>query len=191
MNVPELIQSVNARIPGSVTPETRIEIHPSEWLALVDAARTPNQTPVRPELCHGKAHTPVAVCAVCGCFVGSVDDLPKPTLQKVGEQPPGDCNKRGLSGDPCDRNCNWPECGCVPDGKGGMRAATASLLGDRAVFKLTLERHMHAVVGELDWLIGLHDRWGDSMQKHSLHKARSVLKGGIDWFAWERRRNRG
>lgn len=32
-----LIRKVGARIPNSVTPETRIEIHPSEWLMLVDA----------------------------------------------------------------------------------------------------------------------------------------------------------
>lgn len=32
-----LIAAVNARIPSSVTPATRVEIHPSEWLALVDA----------------------------------------------------------------------------------------------------------------------------------------------------------
>lgn len=31
-----LITTVSARIPASVTPSTRIEIHPSEWLMLVD-----------------------------------------------------------------------------------------------------------------------------------------------------------
>lgn len=35
-----VIRRVNDRIPRSVTPETRIEIHPSDWLTLVDAARS-------------------------------------------------------------------------------------------------------------------------------------------------------
>ncbi len=33
-----LIRRVNARIPDHVTPLTRIVIHPSEWLTLVEAA---------------------------------------------------------------------------------------------------------------------------------------------------------
>lgn len=66
-----------------------------------------------------------------------------------------------------------------------------TLPGDRKAFGLTLERHMHALVGELDYLIGLHDQWGDTMQKTYLYKARSVLKGGIDWFEWERRNKHG
>lgn len=41
--------------------------------------------------------------------------------QKACEHPPGDCNRRGLAGDPCDRNCNWPECGCVCGDDGVMR----------------------------------------------------------------------
>ena len=31
-----IIDSITARIPASVTPTTRIEIHPSEWLVVVD-----------------------------------------------------------------------------------------------------------------------------------------------------------
>lgn len=31
-----LIEQVNARMPSSVTPSTRIEIHPADWLTLVD-----------------------------------------------------------------------------------------------------------------------------------------------------------
>lgn len=31
-----LIEKVNARIPSSVTPATRIYIHPSEWIVLTD-----------------------------------------------------------------------------------------------------------------------------------------------------------
>jgi hypothetical protein len=34
--VSALIAKVNARIPSSVTPATRIEIHPSEWISLTD-----------------------------------------------------------------------------------------------------------------------------------------------------------
>jgi hypothetical protein len=36
----KLIKKVNARIPSNVTPSTRIEIHPSEWLMLADAVAT-------------------------------------------------------------------------------------------------------------------------------------------------------
>lgn len=42
---------------------------------------------------------------------------------KACEHPPGDCNRLGLPGDPCDRNCNWPECGCVCGTDGVMRPA--------------------------------------------------------------------
>lgn len=35
-SIAHLIRTVNARIPSSVTPATRIEIHPSDWLQLVD-----------------------------------------------------------------------------------------------------------------------------------------------------------
>lgn len=38
-----LIRRVNARIPEHVTPSTRIVIHPSEWLTLVEVA-TGNET---------------------------------------------------------------------------------------------------------------------------------------------------
>lgn len=37
--------------------------------------------------------------------------------------PPGDCNRCSAAGDSCDRNCNWPECGCVCDADGVMRNA--------------------------------------------------------------------
>ncbi len=47
-----------------------------------------------------------------------------PTLEinlqpmKASEQRPGHCVRQPVAGDPCDRDCNWPECGCVcgPDG---------------------------------------------------------------------------
>ena len=35
-----LIRRVNALIPSSVTPATRIEIHPCDWLTLVDAVQS-------------------------------------------------------------------------------------------------------------------------------------------------------
>lgn len=34
--VDRLLKAVSARIPSSVTPDTRIEIHPSEWLMLAN-----------------------------------------------------------------------------------------------------------------------------------------------------------
>lgn len=42
--VTALILTVNARIPSGVTPATRIEIHPSEWLILVDELDGANRT---------------------------------------------------------------------------------------------------------------------------------------------------
>lgn len=35
-NLESLLKRVGARIPASVTPATRIEIHPSEWIALTN-----------------------------------------------------------------------------------------------------------------------------------------------------------
>lgn len=43
-----LIRRVNALIPSSVTPATRIEIHPCDWLALVDEVRTAHEPPAEP-----------------------------------------------------------------------------------------------------------------------------------------------
>lgn len=67
-------------------------------------------------------------------------------------------------------------------------APPGSLPGDKQAFQLILERHMQAMVGELDYLIGLHEQWGDTLQKTHLHKARATLKSGLDWFDWARRR---
>lgn len=69
-----------------------------------------------------------------------------------------------------------------------LTAPPGSLPGDNAAFKLTLERQMHAMVSELEYLIAKHDQWGDTIQKTSLYKARAALKGGLDWFDWERKR---
>lgn len=68
-----------------------------------------------------------------------------------------------------------------------MPAPPGSLPGDREAFALILERHMHAMVRELDDLIDLHERWGDTLQKTYLYKARASLKNGLGWFDWSRR----
>lgn len=43
--------------------------------------------------------------------------------EKADECRPGNCNRRNIPGDPCDRNCNWPECGCVCGTDGVMQPA--------------------------------------------------------------------
>lgn len=40
-----LIRRVNALIPSSVTPDTRIQIHPCDWLTLVDALQPAPEPP--------------------------------------------------------------------------------------------------------------------------------------------------
>jgi hypothetical protein len=82
----------------------------------------------------------------------------------------------------------------LPDQKAALEefkrqcAAPGTLPGDREAFGMTLERHMHAMVRELDDLIDLHQRWGDTLQKTYLYRARAALKDGLDWFGWERKR---
>lgn len=44
----QLIKRVNARIPTSVTPATRIEIHPAEWIELANAVEDWKQQAFRP-----------------------------------------------------------------------------------------------------------------------------------------------
>jgi hypothetical protein len=34
---------------------------------------------------------------------------------------PGECIRRNVPWDPCDRGCDWPECGCVLSDDGTMR----------------------------------------------------------------------
>lgn len=63
-----------------------------------------------------------------------------------------------------------------------------SLPGDKEAFALILERHMTAMVRELEDLIDLHQQWGDTMQKAYLYKARAALKDGLDWLDWARRK---
>lgn len=58
----------------------------------------------------------------------------------------------------------------------------------REGFALILEQHMHAMVRELEDLIEMHTRYGDTLQKSYLYKARGALKNGLDWFDWARKR---
>jgi hypothetical protein len=54
-----------------------------------------------------------------------VDQL-KGDAPETPDAPPGECRRQNVPGDPCDRNCNWPECGCVPDSQGMMHAPKGS-----------------------------------------------------------------
>jgi hypothetical protein len=61
---------------------------------------------------------------------------------------------------------------------------------DREGFARILEQHMHAIANELEQLIEMHDRYGDTLQKSYLYKARHAMKDGLDWFNWARRQKR-
>lgn len=61
---------------------------------------------------------------------------------------------------------------------------------DREGFARILEQHMHSMVNELEQLIEMHDRYGDTLQKDYLYRARRALKDGIGWFDWSRRQRR-
>jgi len=50
------------------------------------------------------------------------------------------------------------------------------------------ETEMRRILSEIDYLIELHSRQGDSLQKAYLYKARRALLDGCDWFHWERRK---
>ena len=60
---------------------------------------------------------------------------------------------------------------------------------DKAGFARVLEQHMHAMVSELDQLIEMHERYGDTMQKTYLYQSRRALLNGLDWFKWSRRKS--
>lgn len=59
---------------------------------------------------------------------------------------------------------------------------------DREGFARILEQHMHAMMSELEQLLEMHDRYGDTLQKTYLYKARRALKDGLDWFEWSKKR---
>lgn len=52
------------------------------------------------------------------------------------------------------------------------------------------ELRMSQLERELDQLIDMHTRYGDSMQKTYLYRARNALKDGSSWFEWSRQRAR-
>jgi hypothetical protein len=55
-------------------------------------------------------------------------------------------------------------------------------------FKRELEAQMSKMVMDLESLIEMHSRYGDTMQKTYLWKARHALSDGLDWFKWARQR---
>lgn len=58
----------------------------------------------------------------------------------------------------------------------------------REGFARELEGQMTKMVGDLEQLIEMHDRYGDTLQKSYLYMARHALKDGLGWFDWSRRR---
>lgn len=58
----------------------------------------------------------------------------------------------------------------------------------RRGFERELELQMGSLVAALEQLIEMHDRYGDTLQKPHLLRARRELLEGIGWFHWARRR---
>ena len=56
------------------------------------------------------------------------------------KHPPGTCNRRSTPEDPCDRNCMWPECGCIWNMDGQMNPAQKLSASEAASFDKTLAR---------------------------------------------------
>ena len=91
--VDKLIQRVNARMPNSVKPTTRIEIHPSEWTELVReilelrATQPPKETTSRCERSANGRHDPNSSgeCVKCGeCPVHYFETTPGIRLMDDG-----------------------------------------------------------------------------------------------------------
>lgn len=87
-----------------------------------------------------------------------------------------------------DEGVSRPAAAALATGSTNQAAPPGSLPGDREAFSLLLERHMHAMVRELEDLIDLHQQWGDTLQKTYLYRARAALKDGLNWFVWTRER---
>lgn len=90
-----------------------------------------------------------------------------------------------------EKEVSRPAAAALASGSTEQAAPPGSLPGDREAFGLILERHMHAMVRELDDLIDLHTQWGNTMQKTYLYRARAALKDGLSWFEWARRKKHG
>lgn len=61
----------------------------------------------------------------------------------------------------------------------------------RAGFLTELESQMHAMTHQLEQLIEMHDRYGDTMAKTYLYRAKGALRDGINWLEWARMSRRG
>ena len=92
---------------------------------------------------------------------------------------------------PAEVEVSRPAAADLATGSTEQSAPPGSLPGDREAFGLILERHMHAMVRELEDLIDLHQQWGNTMQKTYLYRARAALKDGLSWFDWARRQKHG
>lgn len=58
-------------------------------------------------------------------------------------------------------------------------------------FKHYLEVRMTEIRTQLDELIDMHSRYGDTLQKSYIYKARRALTDGLEWFSWFRRKPNG
>lgn len=55
-------------------------------------------------------------------------------------------------------------------------------------FARYLEVRMHELKAGVEELLEMHERYGDTLQKSYLYKARHALKDGLEWFDWSRKR---
>lgn len=55
-------------------------------------------------------------------------------------------------------------------------------------FARYLEVRMNELKAGIDELLEMHKRYGETLQKSHLYKARRALIDGIEWFDWARKR---
>jgi len=55
-------------------------------------------------------------------------------------------------------------------------------------FARYLEVRMTELKAGIEELLEMHARYGDTLQKSYLYKARHALKDGLEWFDWSRKR---
>lgn len=145
------LQRLIRRIPASVTPDTFVEVLPSVLLQLAEEfalsapeatqdSKSSNGDDVLQLLMEAHIHQATGpqnmhTVKARDCITKAIklyrDSAgPEPHAPETPDAPTGECNRRNVPGDPCDRNCNWPECGCVPDSQGVMHAPKSGASDD-------------------------------------------------------------
>jgi hypothetical protein len=61
----------------------------------------------------------------------------------------------------------------------------------REGFARELEAQMRKMVLDLEQMIEMHTRYGETLQKTYLYRARHALEDGLAWMDWERKRKHG